>query len=144
MTGLQFSDLATQSRIWHSLLFSITLQKQLETASNDMNSLFLTSYVHVYINIHRQTYISSYLKPFRSPFNSQLWKTNTTSTSSVPSLQSETSLTASIPHISLGKITSGSHQSRRNTAKLSTPFRRAHVKKWCLTTSDSCRTIWAG
>lgn len=49
MTGLQFSYLATRSGRNHSLLFNITWQKQLETASNYMNSLLLISQIHSYL-----------------------------------------------------------------------------------------------
>lgn len=54
MTGLQFGYLATRSGRNHSLLFNITWQKQLETASNYMNSLLISQ-------------IYSYLKPLDYP-----------------------------------------------------------------------------
>lgn len=55
MTGLQFDDLPTRSGRNHSLIFNIIWQKQLETASNNMNSILLIS----------QTYPS--LKPLDYP-----------------------------------------------------------------------------
>lgn len=135
MTGLQFSELATRSGRSHSLLSSITW----EAIRNSLKLQEFSFPDFIYIRVC--VCISSYLKPLDYPQVPIPEKTNTTFTSSVPSLQSETSLTAYIPCVLFGKITSGPHQSWRNTEdQISISFKKAHVKRWHVTTSGSCRT----